>query len=211
MTDNTLEAQRAAVTRAIEAYNVGKTALFAHDGRTPIAAPTVHEEKLTRLLTPVEAAVQRAVEAADTVIADVEARRLAPFADPTAALSPAELDDANRRAAFVKEDCVSSLPLPELVERLRAVEAGGVKSSIWLHHRYARQRWELESSKTPQPPDLAQFGEALRQLGVIGPRAGLDPALAKRADDARGLKRWATSQLDVVRTGKRGTGAPMGL
>lgn len=209
MTDNTLETQKVAVQRAIEAHSTGKAALLTHDGR-PINAPAVHDRELAKLLAPVEAAVQRAIEAADGVIEAVEAQRLAPFQDPTAALSSAELDDANRRARWIAEDC-AALPLPDLVERLRAVQAGGNKASTWLHVRYAKARWQAESSKTPQPPDLPQFSEALRQLGVIGPRAGLAPELAKRADDAQALKRWATAQLAQTTTGKRGTGAPMGL
>jgi len=210
MTDNTLETQKAAVQRALEAQSVGKAALLAHDGKTPINAPAVHDRELARLLAPVEAAVKRAIEVADDVIAETEAARLLPHQDPTAALSAAELDDANRRQRWIVEDC-AALPLPDLVERLRAVQAGGNKASIWLHVRYAKRRWETESNKTPQAPDLAQFGEALRTLGVIGPRAGLAPDLARRADDAANLKRWATAQLAQATTGKRGTGAPLSL
>ena len=210
MTDITLEAQKMAVTRAIEAHSNAKALLFAHDGKTPINAPAVHDRELARLLAPVETAVERAIEVADGVIAETEALRLAPHADPTMALSSADLDDANRRAQWIKED-VLSLPLADLVERLRAVHAGNSKASTWLHVRYAKQRWQLESDKTPQAPDLPQFSEQLRELGVIGPRAGLAPEQAKRADDAANLKRWAGAQLGYVKTGKRGTGAPMGL
>ena len=210
MTDITLEAQKMAVTRAIEAHANAKALLFAHDGKTPINAPAVHDRELAKLLAPVETAVERAIEVADGVIAETEALRLAPHADPTMALSAADLDDANRRAQWIKED-VLSLPLADLVERLRAVHAGNSKASTWLHVRYAKQRWQLESDKTPQAPDLPQFGEQLRELGVIGPRAGLAPEQAKRADDAANLKRWAGAQLGYVKTGKRGTGAPMGL
>ncbi len=208
--DITLEASKMAVTRAIEAHSNAKALLFAHDGKTPINAPTVHDRELAKLLAPVETAVERAVKTADSVIAEVEALRLAPHADPTMALSAADLDDANRRAQWIAEDC-AALPLPDLVERLRAVQASGNKSSVWLHTRYAKARWQLESGKVPQAPDLPQFSEQLRELGVIGPRAGLAPEQAKRADDAANLKRWASAQLGYVRTGKKGTGAPMGL
>jgi hypothetical protein len=210
MTDTTLETQKMAVTRAIEAHSNAKALLFAHDGKTPINGPAVHDRELARLLAPVETAVERAIETADGVIAEVEALRLAPHADPTMALSSADLDDANRRARWIAEDC-AALPLPDLVERLRAVQASGSKPSVWLHTRYAKARWQLESSKTPQAPDLPQFSEQLRELGVIGPRAGLAPEQAKRADDAANLKRWAGAQLGYVRTGKKGTGQPMGL
>lgn len=153
MTDITLEAQKMAVTRAIEAHSNAKALLFAHDGKTPINAPAVHDRELARLLTPVETAVERAIETADSVIAEVEALRLAPHADPTMALSAADLDDANRRAQWIAEDC-AALPLPDLVERLRAVQASGNKSSVWLHTRYAKARWQAESGKVPQAPDL---------------------------------------------------------
>jgi len=208
--DITLEASKMAVTRAIEAYGVERARLYDFTGKTPINPPATHDKELAKLLAPVETAVERAIETADRVTAEVEAARLAPHADPTMALSSAELDDANRRAQWIREDC-AALPLADLVERLRAVQAGNSKASTWLHVRYAKQRWQAESGKVPQAADLPQFSEQLRELGVIGPRAGLAPEQAKRADDAANLKRWASAQLGYVRTGKRGTGAPMGL
>ena len=154
-------------------------------------------------------AVDRAVALADRVTAEVEAARLAPFSDPTSQLSAADLQDANARAQFIKEDC-QTMPLDALVERLRAVHASGNKASIWLHDRYAKSRWRAESDKVPQHPDLSQFAEVLRDLGITGPKAGLSRDAQKRLEDAGRLRAWSRGQLSQVVNGK-GTGNKISL
>ena len=209
MNDNSdIDGARQVVVRSIEKYQTDRAALYAHDGKTPINGPAVHERELTKLAESVQWATDKAVAVADKVTADVESQRLAPHADPTGSLSAAELQDANLRAPWVKEDC-ESLPLPDLVERLRAVHASGSKSSTWLHDRYAKARWKVESDKTPQDAALSMFAETLRDLGVTGPKAGLSDDAQKRLDKAQSLKMFAGSQLQYARTGnKPGSGGP---
>ena len=208
LTDPQLDAARVTVERAIEKHTADYGRLFAHDGKTTISGPDLHARECARILVPVTAAVESAVQVADKAAADVEALRLAPHADPTSALSAAELQDANARAVWVREDC-ESLPLGDLVERLKAVAAGGSKSSQWLHWRYAKQRWTRESAKSPQDPALSAFGETLRNLGIVGPKAGLSDEAQKRLDKAQSLKMFAGSQLRFAQTGvKPGAGGP---
>ena len=212
MNDNSdIDGARQVVVRSIEKYNADRAGLLASDGRTPIYPPDVHTAKVAKLLESVEWAVERATTLSDKVTADIEAQRLQPFSDPTSALSAADLQDANLRAPWVKEDC-ESLPLGDLVERLRAVHASGSKSSIWLHDRYAKRRWKVESDKTPQDAALSMFAAVARDLGVFGERAGLSSEAVKRQEAAQSLKRWAGAQLAYAQTGKKpSTGAPMGI
>ena len=205
-----LDAAKAAVQRSLDVFATNQATLYTHDGHK-INPPGVHESELARLLVGVEASVEKAVAVADRVSAEVEAQRLAPYADPTSALSAADLQDANLRAPWVREDC-ETLPLGDLVERLRAVHASGSKSSTWLHWRYAKARWAKESAKQQQDPALSMFAETCRALGVFGERAGLSLEAQKRQEAAQALKRWAGAQLAYAQTGKKpSTGAPMGI
>ena len=184
--------------------------MYTHDGHK-INPPGKHESELARLLVGLESSVEKAVAVADRVSAEVEAQRLAPYADPTSALSAADLQDANLRAPWVREDC-ETLPLGDLVERLRAVASSPSKSSQWLHWRYAKARWKVESDKTKQDPALSMFAETCRDLGVFGPKAGLSDDARNRQEAAQSLKRWAGWQLNQAATGKKpSTGAPMGI
>ena len=209
MNDNSdIDGAKQAVTRAIEKYNGDRLALFAHDGKTPIDPPATFAMKQAKLLESVEWATDKAVQVADKAAADIEAQRLQPFSDPTSALSAADLADANLRSQWIREDC-QELSLPDLAERLRAVHASGNKSSVWLHDRYAKARWRAESDKTPQHPDLVVLGEVLRNLGIVGPKAGLSDDAQKRLDKAQSLKMFAGSQLRYAQTGvKPGAGGP---
>lgn len=209
ITDNPLDGAREAVQRAVTKQAADRAALFTFDGKTPINAPDLHQRELDRIAKPVQDAVDRAVALADKVTAEVEALRLAPYADPTSQLSAADLADANARAQFIKEDC-ATLPLDDLVERLRAVHASGNKASTWLHDRYAKSRWRAESDKVPQHPDLSQFAEVLRDLGIVGPKAGLSRDAQKRLEDAGRLRAWSRGQLSQVVNGK-GTGNKISL
>ena len=199
MLDQTdIEASKLAVTRAIEAHGAAYARLFASDNRTPISGPDLHARQVAAIVAPLEREVDKAVALADRVVAEVEAARLAPYADPTSALSAADLADANLRSRWVAEDC-SELPLSDLAERLRAVHASGNRASIWLHSRYAKRRWQKESAKSSHPLDMDVFAATLRDLGIVGEKAGLSAEAQKRAAAAQSLKWWAERQLRAAR------------
>ena len=197
LTDPQLDAARQALQKSLDIYGKNQATLYTFDGKK-INAPSIHEREAARLLEPVQDAVDRAVALADRVTAEVEAARLAPFSDPTSQLSAADLADANARAQFIKEDC-ATLPLDDLVERLRAVHASGNKASTWLHDRYAKRRWQKESAKSTQDPALSMFAQTLRDIGVTGAKAGLSDEQQKRLDKAQSLRMFAGSQLRIAR------------
>ena len=192
-----LDAAKAAVQRSLDVFATNQATLYTHDGHK-INPPGVHESELARLLVGVEASVEKAVAVADRVSAEVEAARLAPHADPTGSLSASDLADANARAQWVKEDC-ESMGLDDLAQRLRAVAAGGSKSSRWLHWRYSKTRLDRELAKSSQDPALSAFAATCRELGVVGEKSGLSDEAQKRQEAAAALKRWATWQLGIAR------------
>ena len=192
-----LDAARQTIERSVTQFNTNLATIYTHDGRH-IYAPGKHENELAQLSVGVEKAVEKALALADRAVAEVEAARLAPHADPTGQLSPADLADANLRRAFIEED-VATMRLEDLAERLKAVHAGKSPSSIWLHDRYARSRHTRELAKQQQNPSLVVFGEVLRNLGVIGPRAGLSDEQQRLAEAAGSLKMFATRQLRIAK------------
>ena len=192
-----LDGARAAVQRSLDILQVNQATLFTHDGHK-INPPGQHESELARLLVGVESSVEKAVAVADRVSAEVEAARLAPFSDPTSALSAADLADANLRRVFVEED-VSTLPLGDLAERLRAVASASSKASRWLHWRYSKARLDREFAKSSQDPALSVFAATCRELGVVGEKSGLSSEAQKRQEAAQSLKRWATWQLGLAK------------
>lgn len=192
----TIDAAKESVTRAVAKFQADRAALFTYDGK-PINAPDLHTREMDRITEPLTAAVDRAVTTADRVTAYVEALRVQPYADSTAALSAADLDDANRRRVFVAEDC-ATMPLDDLAERMRWVMGNAPKSTQWLYARYAKVRWTAEESKTPQDANLAAFGALLREHGVIGPAAGLSRDAVALGDAAGRLKAWARGQLQTA-------------
>ena len=210
LSDPALEAARLGVEKSLAIFATNLATLFTFDGK-PIHSPELQQSELARLLVGVESSVDKAVAVADKVTVETEKARLQPFSDPTSALSAADLQDANARAVWVREDC-ESLPLGDLAQRLRAVHAAGSKSSVFVHDRYAKARWKVESDKSPQDPALSMFAETLRDLGITGPKAGLSDEAQRRAEAAQSLKRWAGAQLAYAQTGKKpSTGAPMGI
>ena len=198
LTDNSdLDAAKAAVQRSLDTLQVNQATLYTHDGHK-INPPGKHESELARLLVGLETSVDKAVAVADRVSAEVESQRLAPFSDPTSALSAADLQDANARAPWIREDC-ETLPLGDLVERLKAVAGASSKSSRWLHWRYSKTRLDRELAKSQQDPALSVFAATCRELGVVGEKSGLSDEAQKRQEAAAALKRWATWQLQAAR------------
>ena len=197
LSDPALEAARLGVEKSLAIFATNQATLFTFDGK-PIHSPELQQSELARLLVGVEASVEKAVAVADRVSAEVEAARLAPHADPTGSLSASDLADANARAQWVKEDC-ESMGLDDLAQRLRAVAAGGSKSSRWLHWRYSKTRLDRELAKSSQDPALSAFAATCRELGVVGEKSGLSDEAVRRQEAAGALKRWATWQLGIAR------------
>lgn len=208
MIDQTqLDGAKGKVSEALAAYNTAKSQLFTFDGK-PIAEPAAHKKALAKLAEPVRVAVEKAIEIADQASAQVEKERLAPAACPTSQLNPIELEKAEHLAVFVREEA-ELLPPAELAERLQWVRGNGSKAQLWTYARYAKLRWQREQSTSPAPLGYDLLTAELRNLGAIGPQAGLSPESQRLADSAAQLRRWSRSQL--ASNGAGGTGRAMGI
>lgn len=127
------------IDRAVEAAESEKAKLHKRDG-SRIYSDTEHAGRLQQIDDEFTRVVDEVAEELDTVAEEKEADlNQYRYGDPTDALVGPQLENANAKRIFVKEDC-ETLPLTELARRLRGVLEGGKKESIWLHARYARMR-----------------------------------------------------------------------
>jgi len=153
------------ISTAVTEYERQRARLY--DGGQPIYAD--HDAREAAALAPLDAIVARAEELADTTIREAEAAIDAEeHGDPTARLSAAELERANARAAFTKEDC-DLLPMPALLARLKTALAGDDRAALYLLARYAGQRADRETQagraagNGPAATSLHDLTAALRE------------------------------------------------
>jgi hypothetical protein len=125
-------------------------------------------EEFDRTRERVLATAKRAVEEANRILA-LEHR------DPTNALSARELEEANAKREFVKEDC-ETMPLPDLADRAKAALTAGDKARIFLYalrprasparERTPRARGEYRPERTCPYPGRPEGGaKTLRSEG----------------------------------------------
>jgi hypothetical protein len=143
------------IDRAVEAAESEKAKLLKRDG-TRIYSDTEHDGRLRQIDDKFNRITNEVAEELDTIAEEKEAELVQyRYGDPTDALVGPQLENANAKRIFVKEDC-ETLPMPDLGRRLRGVLEGGKKESIWLHARYAKMR-------------LADIDRKVRD-GVISPQ-----------------------------------------
>ena len=127
------------IDRAVEAAESKKAKLHKTDG-SRIYSDTEHDERLQKIGGEFHRVADKVAEELDRIagekVAELDKHR---YGDPTDNLVGVQLENANAKRIFIKEDC-DALPLTELARRLRGVLEGGKKESIWLHARYARMR-----------------------------------------------------------------------
>jgi len=129
------------------------------------------------------------------------------YGDPTDALVGPQLENADAKRIFVKEDC-ETLPMPDLGRRLRGVLESGKKESIWLHLRYAKMRVNEVDRKARAGELTEQDTEGLTEvrnlLALLEDKAvsSVDKREAKRSDAelqvTRDVKRYLYSRRAQV-------------
>ena len=198
LTDNSdIDGAKAAVQKSLDVLATNQKTLYTFNG-APINSPELHQKEYDRLLAPVTAAVDRALEVAAKAAAQVEKTRLDQFADPLASLDYAQLGLAGQYAPFVKEDC-ASLPVPELVGRLEWANRYPSEYMKVLYRRYGAQRLQAMVTAKPQPSGIPELRQALEAIGALGATRGLTGDQQKRLEAAAALSRWAQYQLGLVR------------
>ena len=183
-----IDAARQDLAQAQAAHDAAMRGLLASDGKTPIYQPAEHEQRVAALRDALARKLASVDAAADGVIANVEAARLNPYADPVAALDLANLELAGAHRPFVMEDC-ASLEVPELIGRLQWASKYPGAYLRQLYGRYGLARFKRELDAKPQPPELSELRAALEALGAIGGSRGLSPELTELRFKADGLKR----------------------
>lgn len=123
---------------ALQKLEAGRAKLLNNDG-SRIYSDAEHEIRATQLLEEFNTEVEALVTQAEQRASSVEAAAANLQADPTAHLKPEELQAANLRAEFVREEA-ASLPLPQLLTRCQEAIAAGDKAGLFLWSRYAGQR-----------------------------------------------------------------------
>jgi G3E family GTPase len=169
-----------------------KAKLFRADGGA-IYADQVYDEKLAALTAELHAVAERLYGVAEREMAEVDRRREAEHDDPIGQLTVQEQQAASGRALFVKEDAML-LSLPDLIKRLRGVNAAGKdKVSAYLWSRYARQR--IEAIKTAN----AESGRK-NDPGTVGNLRDLTDAITALEE---GLGGKANTPLEKAQASQR--------
>jgi hypothetical protein len=181
------------IENAAERYRAQAAKLLRPDG-SKLYSDQEHRQRLDALLAEYDETGSAVAEEIDRAIAEAE-RELVKLegADPTDALTEAELARANARRAFVKEDA-EELPVHALVPRVKAALASDDKAELVLWQRYLGRRFEKTAGR-----DKEELSAVVR---------GLEERLAdpKRREKRRKLERKVeTGKLLKGRVGiKRG-------
>ncbi len=102
----------------------------------PIYAPQEYQRRRRAALGVLYEAHQELSDTLSEAYRDAEkAREALTDSDMSAWLSESELEQANQRAAFIREDA-SLLPIPELVGRAQRAREKGDKVAMFLYARY---------------------------------------------------------------------------
>ena len=207
MTDIYEQAQ-AELDQAAVKFTNEKAKLFRADGGA-IYADQVYDEKLTALTAELHAVAEKLHGGAEREIAEVGRREEAEHDDPIGQLTTQEQQAASARATFVREDAML-LGLPDLVRRLRGVNAAGRdKVSSYLWSRYARQRIESinrgeRESGNPKDPatrgSLRDLSDAITLLEEsIGGKATTPLEKAQASQRIADARRFQSTLGDRVR------------
>jgi hypothetical protein len=143
-----------------EEFERARTGLFGSD-REPKLGPTAHRERLAALererdeqLDQLMGELRDAVEEARRVVSGFE------DGDPASLIDPEELAAAAARKPFAEDD-VWALDEEGLEAKLRAVLAGGNRSSIFAYWRAALARHDSLGSPRDLEPVLGEMRNAL--------------------------------------------------
>lgn len=159
--------EMARIDRAARQFTTDSARLLRPDG-SRLYSDDEHAQRVAGLLAAFDQVGAEVTATAQAGITDAE-RELARLAGatPIDRLSAAELERANLRATFIREDA-ESLPPEQLVPRLRAALAGGDRVELTLWHRYAAKR--LDQTPPNRRGELQPEVRALEER-LADPRA----------------------------------------
>lgn len=191
-----------AVERALADADAARAKLTPN-GR-PVYAADEHARREQAIEETLEAEISRVSEAADTAVRESAAalERLTD-ADPLDALTSVEIEAANQRATFVREDA-ERLPLADLTRRIQQALGGSDRSMLYLWARYGDARLQAEQSGGHvRPADveaLRRLSEALRTAGDRFVDTRAREQATRRHAEARAFRArvWETQRPRLV-------------
>lgn len=189
-----LELSKDRVDRRFGQFQSAYAALFRDDG-APKYGDEEHAERVAALMKDFEEAVEVTIERTDAGQQEVQQLRDSANLDPSAGLTPEELQAANSRALFVREDC-EDMSLHDLARRVRVVALSDDRVTQFLFHRYASRRTETIRQAVAggtvhlSAEDQTALGQLSEDLGALGEKLR-DPAEVKKLARADALKQAA--------------------
>jgi hypothetical protein len=193
------------IEQAVEKFNQGQVALLGENGQ-PRFVPDEHQRQVAALQAELQSVVDAEVTTAESTIKDLQAKITAIQARSSLdALSQAELQRANDRAQFVRED-LAGMPLDTLANRLKTMLVQGDKSDLFLCARYLPARLETEGKKPSSPANQAAIRELVALLRQAGEK--LNPSgEAEIAKLRKGIEEAQFKMAHARRTFEDMTGA----
>lgn len=126
----------------------------------PIHVPEEHTQRLATLQAGLQSTLDQITGPLDAQITAIRSQITALEGKNTLdQLTPAELETANARREFLKED-ISLVSLADLSSRLKALVADGKdKAGLFLYARYLPARLDAENGKPQTPAHRQALGE----------------------------------------------------
>jgi hypothetical protein len=159
------------VEQALSEFEERKRRLFRADG-SKVYGEAEHAERMAALVSELHEETDREIEGAEQDAAEREQEALGlSYVDPTKGLTGTDRERFSAALPLVRDDC-QTMPLPALVQRLRAVAAGTDRVPKVLHARYASTRAAAEDKRLEDlardrgdvPPEDARL---LRELRAV--------------------------------------------
>jgi hypothetical protein len=179
--------------RAVSEFEESKKRLFRRDG-SKVYGEAEHAERMEALVSELHEDIGKEIEGAEQDAAEREQEALGlSYTDPTKGLTGTDRERLSASLPLVRDDC-QTMPLPALVQRLRAVAAGSDKVPKVLHASYGISRAEAEDSRLEElardrgdvPPEDAR---ALREL-----REAVSELESQIEDEDRARRREAAKE-----------------
>lgn len=195
------ELQIRAIDAAAATAEREREALYVRAGERKYA-DDYHDERMAEIVAAFEKVASNATDVADEKRRAAEAVTDALDVDqPLDRLSDADVERANARALFIREDA-ESMPIERLAERCRVAAAGGDLVTRFLLERYAARRMNEERGRAPQE-EIVMLADGLNALGDTL----RDPKAAQKREEAREVGRAAAELMSHIREArKRATG-----
>jgi hypothetical protein len=132
--------------QAFGEFEENRQRLFRRDG-SKVYGDEEHAERMEALVSELHEEINHEIEGAEQDAAEREQEALGlSYTDPTKGLTGSDRERLSASLPLVRDDC-QAMPLPALVQRLKAVAAGSDRVPKILHASYGNSRAEAEERR----------------------------------------------------------------